>query len=182
MKLPEKLVEIVSNKIVDGMSKEGLLEAEDPEIFKKKIISIFKKAQEEEKALDERTKEVLRENLELLEKEGIDYGTAFKAIKARLAEEMNINVNRRERMNQIANMIMDLIMQDETVEIYDDPPVIRRRVLAILREAVAEKEDIDRKVRRRIKEYSPHIVEGTPEWNLLYRRMYEDELRQRGLA
>jgi len=77
---------------------------------------VFKKAEEEEKELDERTKEILKERMNLLEETNLDYRTAFKAVKAKLAEEMKININRRE------------------------------------------------------------------EWNLLYRRIYEDELRQRGLA
>ncbi len=182
MKLPERLVERIANRIVEELSGERIIEAEDPEIFKKKIINVFKKAEEEEKLLDERTKQILKENSELLEQSNLDYRTAFKTIKAKLAEEMNININRRERMNQIANMIRDLIMEDDSVEIYEDPPVIRKRVADILREAVKEEEDIERRVRERIKKYSRNILEGTPEWNILYRRIYEDELRQRGLA
>lgn len=182
MKLPERLVERIANKIVDKLGKEGLLEVEDPELFKKKIISVFKKAEEEERLLDEKTKEILKEKMKLLEETDLDYRTAFKAVKAKLAEDMRININRRERMNQVANMIRDLIMEDETVEIFEDPPIIRKRVAEILREAVREEEEIERKVRERIRKYSRNILEGTPEWNLLYRRIYEDELRQRGLA
>ncbi len=182
MKLPERLVERIANRIVDELSEERLIEADDPELFKRKIIGVFKKAEEEERLLDERTKEILKEKMNLLEEADLDYRTAFKAVKAKLAEEMKININRRERMNQIANMIRDLIMEDETVEIYEDPPIIRKRVAEILREAVREEEDIERKVRERIRQYSKNILEGTPEWNLLYRRIYEDELRQRGLA
>ncbi len=182
MKLPERLVERIADRIVEELTKEGLLEAEDPEFFKRKIIGVFKKAEEEERQLDEKAKEILKEKMELLEETDLDYRTAFRAVKAKLAEEMKINMNRRERINQVANMIRDLIMEDDTVEIFEDPPIIRRRVAQILREAVREEEEIERNVRKRIREYSKNILEGTPEWNLLYRRIYEDELKQRGLA
>ncbi len=182
MKLPERLVERIANRIVEELSQEGIIEAEDPELFKRKIIGVFKKAEEEERLLDEKTKEILKEKMNLLEETDLDYRTAFKAVKAKLAEEMKINVNRRERMNQVANMIRDLIMEEETVEIFEDPPIIRKRIVEILREAVREEEEIERNVRERIRKYSKNILEGTPEWNLLYRRIYEDELRQRGLA
>ncbi len=182
MKLPERLVERIAGKIVEDLSKEGIIEAEDPELFKRKIIGVFKKAEEEERLLDEKTKEILKERRDLLEETDLDYRTAFRAVKAKLAEEMKININRRERMNQVANMIRDLIMEDDTVEIYEDPPIIRKRIVEILREAVEEEERIQRRVRERIRKYSKNILEGTPEWNLLYRRIYEDELRQRGLA
>ncbi len=181
MKLPEKLVERMVNRIVEELSKEKIIEAEDPEDFKKKLKAVFKKAEEEERELDEKAKAILKERLDLLEEANLDYRSAFKAVKARLAEEMNINTSRRERMNQIANMIKNLIMEDDSVEIYEDPPIIRKRVIAILREAVKEEEEIDREVRDRIKSYSRNILEGTQEWVLLYRKIYEDVLKRRGL-
>jgi hypothetical protein len=182
MKLPERLVERIATAIVEELSEEGLIELEDPDLFRRKIISVFKKVEEEEKQLDEETKRILKEKMNLLEEADLDYRTAFKVVKSRLAEERKININRRERMNQVANMIRDLIMEDETVEIYEDPPVIRRRVAEILRNAIREEEDIERAVRQRIREYSKNILEGTPEWNILYRKIYEDELRKKGLA
>jgi len=182
MKLPERLVERIANRIVDELSSDRVIEPEDPEVFKKKIVGVFKKAEEEEKLLDEKTKEILKEKMKILEETDLDYRTAFRAVKAKLAEEMKINVNRRERMNQVANMIRDLIMEDESVEIYEDPPLIRKRVADILRDAVRQEEEIERNVRERIRKYSRNILEGTPEWNILYKRIYEDELRQRGLA
>lgn len=181
MRLPEKLVERIADRIVKELTEERIIEPEDPYTFKKKIIAVFKKAEEEEKLLDERTKEILREKLSLLEETSLDYRTAYRVVRAKLAEEMNIHTNRRERMNQVANAIKDLIMEDETVEIYEDPHVIRGKIRNILMEAVKEEEEIDREVRERIKAYSKKIVEGTPEWNHLYRRIYEDALRKRGL-
>ncbi len=182
MKLPERLVERIATTIVEELSEEGLIELEDPDLFRRKIIAVFKKVEEEEKQLDEETKRILKEKMNLLEEADLDYRTAFKVVKTRLAEERKININRRERMNQVANMIRDLIMEDETVEIYEDPPVIRKRVADILRNAIREEENIERAVRQRIREYSKNILEGTPEWNILYRKIYEDELRKKGLA
>lgn len=183
MRLPDRLIELIAEAIVKGLAHdERILELEDELTFKKKIIGIFKKAQEEERILDDKAKEVLKKNLDILEKEGIDYRTAFQAVKRKLAEEMNINIDRRERLNQIVNRIMDLIMTDETVDIYEDPPVIRGKIRKIVMEALRIEEEIEKEVRRRIKKYSRDILEGSPEWNILWRRIYEDELKKRGLA
>ena len=183
MRLPDRLIELIAEKIVEELShKERILELEDENTFKKKIIRIFKDAQEEERKLDEKAKEVLKGKLEVLERENIDYRTAFLTVKRKLAEEMNININRRERLNQIVNKIMDLIMKDETVEIYEDPPVIRGRIRNIVLDALKVEEEIEKEVRKRIKKYSRDILEGSPEWNILWRRIYEDELKKRGLA
>jgi hypothetical protein len=181
MRLPEKLVERIADRIIRELTEERIIEADDPYVFKKKIIGIFKKVEEEEKLLDERTREILKEKMDLVEEASLDYRTAYKAVRSKLAEEMNININKRERMNQIAGMIKDLILEDDTVEIYEEPHIIRSRIRAILMEALREEEEIDKEVRERIKSYSRRIVEGTPEWNHLYKRIYEDALKRRGL-
>ena len=181
MRLPEKLVERIADRIIKELTEERIIEVEDPYVFKKKIIGIFKNAEEEERLLDEKTREILREKMDLVEEASLDYRTAYRAIRNRLAEEMNININRRERMNQIAGMIKDLIIEDDSVEIYEEPHVIRARIRNILMEALREEEEIDREVRERIRSYSKKIVEGTPEWNHLYKRIYEDALKRRGL-
>lgn len=181
MRLPEKLVERIADRIIRELGEERVIEVEDPYTFKKKIIAVFNTAEEEERMLDEKTREVLKEKLDLLEESSLDYRTAYRAVRAKLAEEMNIHTGRRERMNQIANMIKDLIMSEDSVEIYEEPQYIRNRIRQILMEAVKEEEEIDREVRERIKSYSKRIVEGTPEWNHLYRRIYEDALKRRGL-
>lgn len=182
MRLPEKLVERIADRIIRELyESERIIEPEDPYTFKKKIIAIFKEAEEQERLLDEKTKEILREKLALLEETSIDYRTAYRTVRSKLAEEMNIHINKRERMNQIALKIRDLIMEDPSVEIYEEPSVIRNRIRQILLDALREEEEIDREVRERIRSYSRRIVEGTPEWNHLYRRIYEDALKRRGL-
>jgi len=100
----------------------------------------------------------------------------------KLAEEMKIETKSRERMNQITNRIRDLIKNDPNIEIYEDIPMIRKVISSILIEAAKEEEEIEKEVRMRIKNYSKKIVEGTSEWNILYKRIYQDTLKQRGLA
>ncbi|MCS7307851.1 MAG: DUF507 family protein [Aquificaceae bacterium] len=182
MRLPEKLVERIADRIIKELYEiEKVIEPEDLYSFKKKIISIFKEVEEQERLLDEKTKEILKEKLELLEETSMDYRTAYKTVRSKLAEEMNIHTSRRERMNQVAHKIKDMIMSDSTVEIYEEPGMIRNRIRNILMDAVKEEEEIDKEVRERIRSYSKRIVEGTPEWNHLYKRIYDDALKRRGL-
>ncbi len=181
MRLPEKLVERVVDRIISELTQEKVIEVDDPYTFRKKLMEIFKRAEEEERLLDEEAKEILRSRLDLLEETSLDFRTAFRAVRAKLAEERNIHTSRRERMNQIAGMIKELIMEDPTVDIFEEPHRIRARIRQILLDAVKEEEEIDKEVRERIRSYSKRIVEGTPEWNHLYKKIYEDALKRRGL-
>lgn len=182
MRLPERLVERIINKLVSELLTKKYIEVEDVDYFKKQLLAIFKEADEEEKNLDERAKDILKDQLSYIEKENIDYRTAYRTIRMKLAEEMKIETKPRERMNQITNRIRDLIKNDPNIEIYEDIPMIRKVISSILIEAAKEEEEIEKEVRMRIKNYSKKIVEGTSEWNILYKRIYQDTLKQRGLA
>jgi Uncharacterized protein conserved in bacteria len=115
------------------------------------LLAIFKEADEEEKNLDEKAKEILKDQLSYIEKENIDYRTAHRTIRMKLAEEMKIETKPRERMNQITNRIRDLIKNDPNIEIYEDIPMIRKVISSILIEASKEEEEIEKEVRMRIK-------------------------------
>ncbi len=55
------------------------------------------------------------------------------------------------------------------------------RVARQLVEEWSEKGDeVDAAVRRKIQSIKRGIVEGSPEWNLLYRRYRDEELRKKG--
>ena len=59
----------------------------------------------------------------------------------------------------------------------DDARMLKdiKRVLA---DELAQEEGIDRKVRAKLSSYSRGIVEGSSEWDVLYRKTFEEEMRK----
>lgn len=182
MRLPERLVDRIIQKLTYELISKKYIEVDDVDYFKRHILAIFKEADKEETILDEKAKEILREKLSYIEKENIDYRTAYRTIRLKLAEEMKMETTLKGRMNQITNRIRDFIKTDPNIEIFEEIHVIRKIISGILIEAAKEEEDIEKEVRTRIKSYSKKIIEGTSEWNILYKRIYQDMLKQRGLA
>ena len=181
MKLPAKLVERTVDRIVKELVDKEILIVEDIDKFKKDVTEIILNAIKEEKELEEEAERLVEEHLHLVKDEDIGYRSAVRKVKERLAEEKNIHLDPVERMNQVAHKIRKYIETDDTVEIFEHPNKIRRRIFNKLRQLVEEEREIDKEVRRRIKSYSRKIVEGTPEWKILYNRIYEDALKRRGL-
>lgn len=181
MKLPAKLVERVADSIVNDLIENRIVEADNPEEFRKNIHEIILKAIEEEKEIEAEAEKLVEQHMHIVESEEIRFRTAVRKVKEKLAEERNIHLDPEERMNQVAHKIRKYIETDDTVEIFEHPNKIRRRIFNKLRQLVEEEREIDREVRRRIKSYSKKIIEGTPEWKILYNRIYEDALKRRGL-
>lgn len=181
MKLPAKLVDRVVKDLVDELIQKHLVEPEDPQDFKEKINSIIQTAIEEERQLEEEAEKLVSEHIHIVENEDIRYRTAIMKVKEKLAEDRNIHLEPEERINQIANKIKKYIETDPSVEIFEHPNYIRRVIVEKLKSTIREEREIDREVRQRIKSYSKKIIEGTPEWRILYNRIYEDALKKRGL-
>lgn len=181
MKLPAKLVDRVIDNLVKELLERHLVEPENPEDFKEKIAQIINTAIEEDRQLEEEAERLVTEHLHLIENEDIRYKTAVMKVKEKLAEERNIHLEPEERLNQVANKIKKYIETDPQVEIFEHPNYIRRVILEKLKSIIREEREIDKEVRQRIRSYSKKIVEGTPEWKILYNRIYEDALKRRGL-
>ncbi|WP_029522465.1 DUF507 family protein [Persephonella sp. KM09-Lau-8] len=181
MKIPARLVERIVNNIEKELIEKHYIEAENEEEFRNKLFEIINNAIQEEKEIEEEAERLVEQHMHLIEEEDIRYRTAVLKVKEKLAEERNIHLDPEERMNQIAHRIKKYIETDDSIEIFEHPNKIRRKVFEMLKQLVKEEKEIDREVRQRIKSYSKKIIEGTPEWRILYNRIYEDALKRRGL-
>jgi len=181
MRIHPKILEKAINQLVEDLVETNIVEV-DKEKFIQKVKEIFEEAQKEEKQLNEDAYKILKENINILDETGLDSGKAVALIRRKLAEERKINLNPFERMNQLANRIMDWIMEDEEIEIYDEPYIIRKKIARILRSAVAEQKDIEREAQARAEKEAVKrgILIGSEDWAIIFRRYISEVLKEKG--
>jgi hypothetical protein len=81
----------------------------------------------------------------------------------------------RERVIQLSHLILRYIEDDEGVEYFDEPQELRQRIMKLIEGEMKADEMIDALVRRKIESQKRTIVEGSDEWDVLYRKYYEEE-------
>lgn len=81
----------------------------------------------------------------------------------------------REKVVRLSHLIFNQLNQDEEVEFYADPQEIRQQIFKIISDEMKADEAIDAIVRRKIESQKRVIVEGSDEWDVLYRKYYEEE-------
>ena len=59
---------------------------------------------------------------------------------------------------------------------------IRREIKRSIVSFLKVSEDIDSEVRKKLQSFSRKIVEGSPEWEVLYKKFYKEEAARRGMA
>jgi hypothetical protein len=82
----------------------------------------------------------------------------------------------RERVLHLSRLIMGHLDADDAVEYFEDPREIRQQIVKIIEGEVKADEQIDALVRRKIETQKRTIVEGSDEWEILYRKYYEEEV------
>ena len=81
--------------------------------------------------------------------------------------------------HQIAKGVMGL---KSAVQIQGDPNDFRLEILQILQAILREEYAMDQAVRAKIKSQKREVAESSEEWEILFKRYYQEELRKLGVA
>lgn len=84
-----------------------------------------------------------------------------------------------ERQLHWARLLTDGVWNDDLVDYTDDDMALRIARKAIV-EFVKEDMEIDQKAREKVSSLKRGVLEGTPEWDILFRKYYEEERNKRG--
>jgi hypothetical protein len=88
----------------------------------------------------------------------------------------------REKVVRVSHVITDVLVSSDDVEFIEDRATIRQGVVEILLGLLKEEEQVDAQVRQKIASQKKEILEGSEEWDVLYRKYYTEELRRMGVA
>jgi hypothetical protein len=86
-----------------------------------------------------------------------------------------------EKTIKLSHEILSAIMALDEIEIFEDPNVIRLEIVKILNDLMREEEKVEESVRNQISSQKRTIPEGSAEWEILYRKYYQDALRKLGV-
>jgi hypothetical protein len=77
--------------------------------------------------------------------------------------------------------VADALASLEQVDFVEDRNTIRMEVRRILEELLKEEEKLDQAARQKIETQKRTITEGTQEWDILYRKYYNEEVKKLGI-
>jgi hypothetical protein len=87
----------------------------------------------------------------------------------------------RDKTNKLAHTIADRLAEIDSVEFVEDRNTIRMEVRKILEELLNQEAKIDAAARQKIENQKRTIIEGTPEWDILYKKYYNEEVKKLGI-
>ncbi|MGH9796105.1 MAG: DUF507 family protein [Candidatus Acidiferrales bacterium] len=88
----------------------------------------------------------------------------------------------REKVVRLSHKIIDELVKLDEVEFIEDRDTIRQEIVNILQALLKDEEQVDAEARKRITSQKREIPEGSPEWDVLYRKYYSEQLKRIGVA
>ena len=82
----------------------------------------------------------------------------------------------REKILRLSHLILNRLNHDEDVEFFTEPQELRQEIVKLISDEMKADEAIDAIVRRKIESQKRTIVEGSDEWDVLYRKYFEEEV------
>ena len=87
----------------------------------------------------------------------------------------------RDKVNKLAHTLADALASIDQVDFIEDRNSIRMETRRLLEELLKAEEKIDAAARQKIESQRRTIVEGTQEWDILYRKYYNEEVKKLGI-
>ena len=83
-----------------------------------------------------------------------------------------------DKSSHLAHVILQAVKKTPSVTVKEDDARILKEIKRVLAAELAQETEIDRKVKAKLASYSRGIIEGSPEWDVLYRKTFEEETRK----
>ena len=85
-----------------------------------------------------------------------------------------------EKIRPLSHVIYKGLLDKGAITPLTDDNLIRREIKRVITEEVKIAKDIDASVQQKLRSYSKKIYEGSPEWEILYQKFFDEEAAKKG--
>ena len=87
----------------------------------------------------------------------------------------------RDKLNKLAHTVADTLADIPECDFLEDRNTIRQEARKALEKLLMEETKIDAAARLKIASQRKIILEGSQEWDILYRKYYNEEVKKLGI-
>jgi hypothetical protein len=84
-----------------------------------------------------------------------------------------------EKLSHLSHLILNHLKNPANASLKVEDVMVLREIKRVLTTELKVEEEVDTAVRRRLASYSKPMAEGSAEWETLYRKAFEEEMRKR---
>lgn len=85
-----------------------------------------------------------------------------------------------DKITNMTYVLLKGLMDKGLITLKEDDALLRREIKRTISSEMKIGEDTDIAVRKKLQSFSKKLVEGSPEWDVLYKKFFEEEEIRRG--
>ncbi len=137
---------------------------------------------QKEAALEERVYEIMEENEDEMEFMQVDKRSMFWLIKKKLASEYGVILSYEDRYSDISHQILDALIQNDLIEFKVSENMVKNVIFSAIESYIEKFEDIEDRVIKKIENYKRKLIPGSEEYDIVFEKLYQEELKKLGMA
>ena len=182
MKLKKQHASYIARKITNDLINCDFVEIrKDKSAIAAECERILLEDIQKEIVLDERVNEILEENEEDIEFYNADFKQLFWMTKRRLANEFDVILNFEDRFSSIAHNIMDFLYEEDFIHFEVNDIQVKNVIANSIDAFIKGYDEADSLAYEKIKTYKRKLIPGTEDYEIVFKRLYEEELIKKGL-
>lgn len=182
MKISLKTIPHISGKIAIDLNKSGVVTmTQGLERVANEAQKVLEDSVKREMALEEKANSICEENEEDIEFMLADERQLFFMIKKKLAPEFGVILNYEERYSDISHKILDELYEEDLINFDVTENRIKNIIYNSITSFIADSSAIDDAVMNKIHSYKKRYIPGTDEFDILYEKLYREEMTKRGM-
>jgi hypothetical protein len=85
-----------------------------------------------------------------------------------------------DKITHTTHMLLKGLLEKGLIILKEDDSLLRREIKRTIINELKIGEDIDAEVKKKLQSYTKKLVEGSPEWEILYKKFFEEEDAKKG--
>jgi hypothetical protein len=133
-----------------------------------------------ENALEERVREMLEEHEAEIEYNFADEKELFRMVKKKLAPQYNFLISHEDRFNHLSYQVLKGLIARKLIEFKVSEIKVKGLIFDSIENYIDDRFNVEDRVLERIKSYKRKLIPGTDEYQIVFQKLYENELRAKG--
>jgi len=87
-----------------------------------------------------------------------------------------------DKISHLTHVLLKGLMDQDLIDLLNDEGDVRREMKRTIVAELKIGEEIDQIVRNKLQTYSRKLIEGSPEWEVMYKKLFREEEVKKGRA
>jgi len=182
MKLKKQHSPYIARKIMKDIVNSAFIEVRKEKSFiAEECERILNDDIQKEIELDDAVDDLLEKKEDDIEFYKADYRQLFWMTKKRMANDFGVNLNFEDRFSNIAHLIMDYLYEEDFIHFIVNDNQVKNLISEAISSFIKGYDEADTIAYEKIKTYKRKLIPGTEDYDLVFNRLYEEELIKKGL-